>query len=150
MTDLRLPALLAAALLAQGCRGPSYTVAELGHPEFAAALGAETRFHRPDPEQLGGIDAYPAETVDDAPTKSVKVWDLDLAKASDVQTLYERVQQAANDVCRDEAQRYRRGTRRAAPLGWRERCVNDAIDEAVNDVGNRRLAALHTPASRLF
>lgn len=91
-----------------------------------------------------------AEVAADAPTKRVKVWDLDLAKAADVQELYERVQEAANEVCRDEAQRYRRGTRRAAPLGWRERCVNDAIDEAVSDVGSRRLAALHTPASRLF
>lgn len=88
-----------------------------------------------------------ASVVNDAPAKGVKVWDLDLAKSTDVQALYERVRQAANDVCRDEAKRYRRGTRRPAPLGWREQCVNDAVDAAVSEVGNRRLAALHTLAS---
>lgn len=89
--------------------------------------------------------ASSAQSVtDDAPAKTVKVWDLDLADSADVATLYERVQEAAIDVCREEAQRYRRGTRRAAPLGWRERCVSDAVDEAISEVGNRRLAALHT------
>ena len=81
---------------------------------------------------------------DDAPTRTVKVWDLDLGKSADVQALYERVQQAANEVCRAEKQRYWRDTRRMAPLGWREQCVNDAVDAAVGEVGNRRLAALHT------
>lgn len=93
---------------------------------------------------LASFSSSAASVADDAPAKSVKVWDLDLADSADVQTLYERVQKAANDVCRDEAQRYRRGTRRPAPLGWRERCVNDAVEEAVSDVGNRRLVALHT------
>lgn len=90
-----------------------------------------------------------ASAAEDASTRAVKVWDLDLAKSADVQTLYERVKQAANDVCRDEENRYRRGTRRAPPLGWREQCVSDAVDAAVNEAGNRRLAALHTPSSLL-
>lgn len=100
---------------------------------------------------LTSFSSSAATIADDAPAKRVKVWDLDLAKSTDVQTLYERVQNAANEVCRDEAQRYRRGTRRAAPLGWRERCVSDAVDEAVTELANRRLAALHTRgASRLL
>ena len=100
---------------------------------------------------LTSVASGAASIANDAPAKRVKVWDLDLASSADVQTLYERVQKAANDVCRDEAQRYRRDTRRPAPLGWRERCVDDAVNEAIDEVGNRRLAALHTrDASRLL
>lgn len=100
---------------------------------------------------LTSFSGSAASLADDMPAKTVKVWDLDLAKSADVQTLYERVQQAANDVCRDEAKRYRRGTRRPAPVGWREQCVNDAVDAAVGDAGNRRLATLHTRgASRVL
>ncbi len=96
---------------------------------------------------LTSFSSSAASAADSAPAKTVKVWDLDLAKARDVQTLYERVKQAANDVCRDEARRYRRATRRAAPLGWREQCVNGAVNAAVDEAGNRRLAALHAPSS---
>jgi UrcA family protein len=82
---------------------------------------------------------------DEAPSTSVKAWDLDLTKPEDVQTLYVRVQDAANDVCRDEAARYRRSTRRQAPIGWVERCRSDAVKSAVSD--NPRLAALHSQLS---
>jgi UrcA family protein len=85
---------------------------------------------------------------DTAISKTVKMWDLDLAKTGDVETLYSRVHAAANDVCRAEARRYRVGTRRTPPLGWSERCVNDAVDAAVREVGNRRLATLHTSGAR--
>jgi UrcA family protein len=81
-------------------------------------------------------------------SKTVKMWDLDLAKSADVETLYSRVQAAASDVCRGEARRYRVGTRRMPPLGWSEQCVNDAVDAAVREVGNRRLATLHTSGAR--
>lgn len=74
---------------------------------------------------------------------TVKTWDLDLAKPSDVQTLYDRVHVAADRVCRTEEQRERRVTRMRAPMGWRERCVSVAVDEAVRGVGNASLAALH-------
>jgi UrcA family protein len=84
---------------------------------------------------------------DDAPSKTVKAWDLDLAKTEDVQTLYARVQDAASDVCRSEAQRYRRSTRRPAPMGWVEQCTKVAVDGAVSDIANSRLAALHTRMS---
>jgi len=80
--------------------------------------------------------------VDAALSRSVKMWDLDLAKSDDVQVLYERVREAASDVCRDEARRHWSSTRRPVPHGWTERCVDDAVDAAVLEVGNRRLAAL--------
>ncbi len=82
-------------------------------------------------------------------SRDVKMWDLDLAKSEDVQTLYERLREAANDVCQQEARRHWANTRRAAPPGWTERCTNDAVDAAVRDVGNRRLAALHTGDTRV-
>lgn len=94
------------------------------------------------PTVASGAAAAPV----DGPSKRVRVSDLDLAKDSDVQTLYERLQQAANEVCRDEEHRYYDSTRRFAPRGWRQRCVSDAIDRAVDDVGNPRLAALHAGA----
>jgi UrcA family protein len=94
------------------------------------------------------LPSVAAELVDTGRSKTVKMWDLDLAKSADVQTLYERVQQAANDVCRTEVRQYRNDTRRPAPLGWMNRCVRDAVDAAVRDVGNRRLATLHTGGPR--
>ena len=81
-------------------------------------------------------------------SKTVKMWDLDLAKAEDVQTLYERLRLAANDVCSKEARGHYLITRRAVPLGWTEGCINDAVETAVREVGNRRLATLHTSGTR--
>jgi UrcA family protein len=92
-----------------------------------------------------GANAAPA----DALAKTVKAWDLDLAKRSDVATLYERVRAAATDVCRAETQRAYRTTRLRAPLAWREQCVQDAVDGAIREVGNPSLAALHTQAPRV-
>jgi UrcA family protein len=92
----------------------------------------------------GAADAADA----DAFSRDVKMWDLDLAKSEDVQTLYERVREAANDVCRAEARRHLGNTRRQAPLGWTERCAAEAVDAAVREVGNRRLVALHTGGTR--
>jgi UrcA family protein len=78
-----------------------------------------------------------------APTATVKAWDLDLAKPADVQTLYERLREAATDVCLDEVRNYRRNTRMRAPLGWQERCISDAVTSAVQKTGDSRLAAVH-------
>jgi UrcA family protein len=77
-------------------------------------------------------------------SKKVKMWDLDLAKSEDVQTLYDRLRTAANDVCREEAQQHWKSTRRAVPAGWTDHCIDNAVEAAVRDVGNRGLAALHT------
>jgi UrcA family protein len=77
------------------------------------------------------------------PTQTVKAWDLDLAKPADVQTLYGRVQDAANDLCSTEAKDYYRSARRWVPNGWTERCVADAVASTVQRIGNPLLAALH-------
>ena len=78
----------------------------------------------------------------DAPTRTVKAWDLDLTSPADVQTLYQRLHAAAVDACASEAQRHWRSTRERAPRSWRESCVKEAVTGAVRDVANPRLLAL--------
>jgi UrcA family protein len=88
------------------------------------------------------------ERVDaDAPSTTVKAWDLDLAKPEDVETLYARVRDAANDLCESEARSFYLSTRTRAPYGWLERCTKEAVDRTVAEIASPRLAALHTRAS---
>src|SRR5262245_3975343 len=89
---------------------------------------------------LFSLSCNAAEANGSAISKTVKTWDLDFAKSADVQTFNARVREAAHHVCAAEARRYWLSTRRTAPSGWRDQCVNDAVDAAVRDVGNRRLA----------
>jgi len=89
---------------------------------------------------LCSLSSNAAESNNSALTKTVKTWDLDFAKAADVQTFNARVRDAAHDVCAAEAHRFWQTTRRAAPSGWRDKCVNDAVDAAVREVGNRGFA----------
>lgn len=85
----------------------------------------------------------------DSPTRTVKAWDLDLAKTADVRTLYQRLQNAANAVCNAATKQHWQNTRARAPQGWSQRCVQDAVDAAVRGVDNRRLAAVHTGAAAM-
>ena len=85
---------------------------------------------------------------DDAPTRTVKVWDLDLSKTADVRALYQRVQNTANAMCRAEVKRHWLATRHRAPIGWAERCVTEAVDSAVRGAANQRLAEMHANAER--
>jgi UrcA family protein len=80
---------------------------------------------------------------DNPPTVTVRAWDLDLKEPGEVQTLYDRVHDAASRMCRDEAQRHWRTTRRRVDAGWEEACVTDAVDTAVRDFGDPLLAAMH-------
>lgn len=84
-----------------------------------------------------------AESAADAPTTTVRAWDLDLTRPQDVQTLYQRMQSAATEVCRREARNHYQSTRRWPPFGWVESCVTTAVDAAVRDTGEPLLAALH-------
>ena len=89
-----------------------------------------------------------AAVADDRPaTATVKAWDLDLGKPADAQTLYERVREAAANLCRAEERRHWKNTRVRAPLRWREQCVSDSVDAAVREIAHPRLAALHMPPS---
>jgi UrcA family protein len=73
----------------------------------------------------------------------VRAWDLDLTKPQDVQTLYDRVQSAAERICQREAREHYQSTRRWTPIGWVENCVSQAVDSAVRNTGDPLLAALH-------
>jgi UrcA family protein len=84
-----------------------------------------------------------AVAADRSATATVKTWDLDLANPADAQTLYGRVRDAAEGICRAEAKRHWRSTRMRAPAGWQERCVSDSVDAAVRNVASPLLAALH-------
>jgi len=95
------------------------------------------------------LAAIASAAAADAPITTVHAADLDLAKPSDVATLYERVRAAATDVCQAEMDRNYRNTRMRTPLSWRERCVQDAVEATVREVGNPALAALHTEAPRI-
>lgn len=57
---------LAALTLLAGCSGPSFTIAELGHGEFEAIVGKETRYYRIDDQQIKAIDAYTDEVDNEA------------------------------------------------------------------------------------
>src|SRR5688572_21544654 len=88
------------------------------------------------------LAAVTTANAGDEQTATVKVKDLNFSQPADVQALYERVQAAANDVCREEAHRYWRDTRLPAPSGWRARCVKETVDASVREIDNPRLAAL--------
>ena len=94
--------------------------------------------------------SFPSSADDrvDAPSTTVKAWDLDLAKPEDVETLYARVQEAASDLCESEARDFYLSTRSRVPFDWVERCTKEAVDRAVADVASPRLAALHTRMSQ--
>lgn len=96
----------------------------------------------------GNADERVDARVDEGFSKTVKMWDLDLAKTDDVQTLYARIQAAALHVCRSEDTRVWHSTRQRTPRGWSERCVSNAVEAAVREVGNRRLATLHAGTPR--
>jgi hypothetical protein len=61
-------ALIALALLSTGC-AQTYTIRDLGHPEFVPLVGAETRYQRADAheseKQKGKIDAFPKDLEGD-------------------------------------------------------------------------------------
>jgi UrcA family protein len=92
---------------------------------------------------LASFPSGAAESAAGAPTTKVRAWDLDLTRPQDVQTLYQRVQSAANALCLREARDHWKSTRRSPPMGWIESCVTTAVDTAVRDAGEPLLAALH-------
>jgi UrcA family protein len=80
---------------------------------------------------------------DGTPTTVVSLADLDLDKLSDVKTLYTRVQDAAQAVCESEARAHA-----AAPFGWMQSCVRNAMDGAVREIDNEWLTVLHRGTAR--
>jgi len=92
---------------------------------------------------LVSLSSGAAEPATDNPTRTVRAWDLDLTRPTDVQTLYTRVRNAAAAVCNSEASDHYKETRSFVPRGWTESCVTRAVDAAVRGVDAPLLAALH-------
>jgi len=92
---------------------------------------------------LISLSSGAAEPARDNPTQTVRAWDLDLSRPTDVQTLYTRIQNAAAAVCKREAREHNLKTRSFVPRAWTEGCIAHAVDGAVRDADAPLLAALH-------
>ena len=68
----------------------------------------------------------------------ISVSDLDLAKSTDVATLYERIKIAAKNACGPD---FVTGSRLASAS--KTQCVAQAVDGAVVQINNPRLSAYH-------
>jgi UrcA family protein len=82
-------------------------------------------------------------------SKTISLRDLDLSEPSHLPIVYARVQQGAAAVC-DAAVRSERLMHRRVPAGWREQCVQDAVEQAVRNVQDERLTALHSRSEQLI
>jgi UrcA family protein len=72
------------------------------------------------------------------PQQQVKFEDLDLTKSRDTERLYTRLRTASNAVCRDFADY------RSVRVRDRHReCIDRALNDAIETIGNPSLAALH-------
>ncbi|HEY9182420.1 MAG TPA: UrcA family protein [Gammaproteobacteria bacterium] len=96
---------------------------------------------------LTSLSSGAVEPAADNPTRTVRAWDLDLTRPTDVQTLYTRVQNAAAAICKREARNHYRNTRRFVSTEWTESCIARAVDDAVRDADAPLLAALHVRMS---
>jgi UrcA family protein len=86
--------------------------------------------------------------ADERLSKTISLRDLDLSEPSHLPILYSRVQQGASAVC-DATVRSERRLHRRVPAGWRDQCVQSAVDEAIRRVNDPRLTALHSRSSEL-
>ena len=94
------------------------------------------------------LAAEPLMSADEPPSKTISIRDLDLNEPSHLPILYSRVQQGASAVCNSTVRAERRLHRRV-PAGWRDQCVQSAVDEAIRRVNDERLTALHSRSSSL-
>lgn len=86
--------------------------------------------------------AASATTAAAIPSYEVRFADLDLTSKQDTQRLYSRLRIAAREVCSDFAER-------KSPV-MRERykgCMNQALQDAIETIGNPALTALHVSKS---
>lgn len=78
-----------------------------------------------------------ANTLDAPAQRTVKFNDLNLATSSGVARLYARISSAAKEVCEPE------GVWNVAALLARQECVQQAIEQAVDDVNDPMLKSYH-------
>jgi UrcA family protein len=83
--------------------------------------------------------------VDDAPSKTVRYYDLNLNNPEGVASLYRRIHTAAVDVC--ESAEGPQVVSRVFWHGW-HKCVAHAVENAVNKVHNDKLSAYYWERNR--
>ena len=72
------------------------------------------------------------------PSYTVKYYDLDTSKQSDMRQLYARITRAAKSVCLSA-----QGTDEVSPLAYKRKCIRAAIANAVAKVNRPLLTAIH-------
>jgi UrcA family protein len=83
--------------------------------------------------------------VDEAPSKTVRYYDLNLNSPEGVANLYRRIHTAALDVC--ESVEGPQVISRVFWHGW-NKCVAEAVEDAVNGVHNDKLSAYYWERNR--
>src|SRR5512145_862118 len=93
---------------------------------------------------LAAVGAYAGERIDDGEARQVRVRysDLDLTSPEGMQTLYGRLKGAARDACGGII-----GVRDLRQILAYHECYDSALNEAVTEVGNPSLHALHAARS---
>ncbi len=88
---------------------------------------------------LSGLSSLGNATLQEIELDSVKVSyaDLNLNRSEGQQTLYQRLRGAADEICGEVQSKSAREVRQ------KRDCFNDALDKAVQEVGNPGLIALH-------
>lgn len=81
--------------------------------------------------------ARAADAGIEVPTKLVKFADLDLHRDAGIAALYGRLRIAARQVCES------RNPRDLASIAAADRCMRQALEKAVADVGSANLASYH-------
>jgi UrcA family protein len=86
----------------------------------------------------------PADSSDNAPTVTVSFADLDLSKPEGAETLYQRIQAAARQVCGGSVDtRYGRDLSRRQAV---RACYEKALADAIKQVDNSNLLAVAVAA----
>jgi UrcA family protein len=88
---------------------------------------------------LSGISSLGNANLQEIDIQSIRVSyaDLNLTNTTDQLSLYQRLRGAAKKVCGD------RVSRTVSEVMQQRECVEDALDRAVDDIGNPDLVALH-------
>jgi UrcA family protein len=89
-------------------------------------------------------DRGPAVRVPPPPSSTVPSSDLDVSGPEDLQVLYTRIRTAASRVCRQEHGNWWNVER----TRHTRRCIETAVDNAVNAANHSRLTALHRGATQ--
>lgn len=83
------------------------------------------------------IGAYAGETGNDVPTRKVRYSDLNLGTQTGAIALYNRIRQAAEQVCGDV------DSRQLAEAAAAKACINRAISSSVHSVNDARLTSVY-------